>query len=147
MSGLRKLKLLAVINSLGSTKFDPVKVYIKVFRGLGSMPGMFKITLKSDAQPVRLYSLRFIAAALRSCVQQEIDRMPVNNVTETVEQHTDWCSGLTITPKAGGRIRRCACVFVDLTNLNKCVRREIYLLPQIADMLCKLPKGAMCYII
>ena len=32
---------------------------------------------------------------------------------------------------------------VDLTNLNKCVKREIYPLPRITDLLRELSKGVM----
>ena len=32
---------------------------------------------------------------------------------------------------------------VDVTNLNKCVRREVYLLPRISEMLSKLAKRIM----
>ena len=47
-------------------------------------------------------------------------------VIEPVEEATDWCSGLTIAPKPNGAIRMC----VDLTSLNKGVRREVYPIPQ-----------------
>jgi len=42
-------------------------------------------------------------------------------------------------PKQEGKIRMC----VDLTKLNKGVKREIYLLPKVSEMLSVLAKGRM----
>lgn len=53
-------------------------------------------------------------------------------VIEPVEQPTEWCSGLTIAPKANGAIRMC----VDLTALNKGVKRETY--PLLGLVRCSL---------
>lgn len=136
---LRELNLLAVVNAMCASEFDPIKKFDKLFKGLGTMPGMFKIDLKPGIEPVRLFSPRSIAAGLREAAKEEIDKMLEIDVIEPVEQATDWCSGLTIAPKANGKIRMC----VDLTNLNKGVRREVYPLPRVSDMLCNLSKGVM----
>ena len=139
MTELKNLNLLAVINGMCTDNFDPIQKFPKVFEGLGTMPGMFSITLRGEAEPVRLYSPRSIAAGLRSQAKKELDKMLTDKVIEKVEIPMDWCLGLTIAPKSGGKIRMC----VDLTNLNKGVKREIYPLPKISDMLCKLSKGTM----
>ena len=60
-------------------------------------------------------------------------------VIEPVEQATEWCSGLTIAPKPNGSIRMC----VDLTALNKGIRREVYPFPRISDVLSRLASGVM----
>ena len=139
MTELRQLNLLAVINAMSSNEFDPIKVFNKVFKGLGTMPGIFTIELVEDAKPVRLMSPRPIAAGLREQAKAEIDNMLANGVIKQIEQPTDWCSGLTIAPKPNGKIRMC----IDLTNLNKCVKREVYPLPRISDMLSKLAEGTL----
>ena len=139
MPELRQLNLLAVVNATCTNEFDPVKKFNKVFEGLGTMPGLFSISLKKDVEPVKLFAPRSIAAGLRQQAKKELDKMLANDVIEPVEQPTDWCSGLTIAPKPNGKIRMC----VDLTNLNKGVRREIYPLPRISDMLSDLSKGVM----
>ena len=136
---LRKLKLIVVINALYAKGFDPVKSYPKVFEGLGRMPGMFTINLRKDVEPVRLFSPRSIAAGLREQAKRELDDMLKDGIIEPVEVATDWCSGLTIAPKKGGKIRMC----VDLTNFNKGVKREIYPLPRISEMLSKLSQGVL----
>ena len=125
MPQLRQLNLLAVINAMCVEEFNPIKDFAKVFKGLGTMPGLFKITMKRGIEPVKLFSPRSIPAGLRDQAKKELEEMLKNEVIEPVEDATDWCSGLTIAPKPGGKIRMC----VDLTNLNKGVKREICSLP------------------
>ena len=139
MPEIKKLNLLAVVNAMCTTEFDPLKMFPKVFDGLGTMPGIFSIELNNNTEPVRLFAPRPIAAGLREKAKEEIDKMLASNVIEPIEKPTDWCSGLTIAPKQGGKNRMC----VDLTNLNKCVKREVYPLPRISDMLSKLSEGVM----
>ena len=134
---LRNLSLLAIVNVVCKDEFDPVKMYPGVFTGLGTMPSTFRINLCSDATPRRLFSPRPIAAGLRDQAKVEIDKMLELDVIEKVEEPTDWCSGLTIAPKPGGKIRMC----IDLTALNKSVQREVYPLPRISDMLTRLSEG------
>ena len=134
---LKNFSLLAIVNAVCKDEFDPVKQYPNVFRGLGIMPSTFRINLREDATPRRLFSPRPIAAGLRDQAKAEIDKMLEMSVIEPVEEPTDWCSGLTIAPKPGGKIRMC----IDLTALNKSVQREVYPLPRISDMLTKLSEG------
>lgn len=51
-----------------------------------------------------------------------------------VTEPTPWCAGLVVVPKAQGKIRLC----VDLTHLNKWVRRERHILPAVDHMLAML---------
>ena len=103
------------------------------------MPGIFHINHKRDVEPLRLLAPRSIPAGLREKAKNELDRMVSLGVIEPVEEATDWCFGLTIVPKPGGAVRIC----VDLTALNKGVRREIYPLPWVSDMLSQLAGGKM----
>ena len=134
---LRNLSLLAIVNVVCKDEFDPVKMYPGVFTGLGTMPSTFKINLRSDATPRRLFSPRPIAAGLRDQAKAEIDKMLELDIIKKVKEPTDWCSGLTIAPKPGGKIRMC----IDLTALNKSVQREVYPLPRTSDMLTRLSEG------
>ena len=109
------LELLSVVNAVCKHSFDALKEYPKLFEGLGTMPGEFKIKLMAGTDPFRLYSPRPIAAGLREKAREEIDSMLETGVIEPIEEATSWCSGLTIAPKSNGGIRMC----VDLTHLNK----------------------------
>lgn len=132
-----ELGLLVIVNSMRSSGFDPLIKYRDLFKGLGTMPEMFNITMKPGVKPYRLFSPRPIAAGLRDKAKAEIDKMLDLGVIEPVEQPTEWCSGLTIAPKGKDKIRVC----IDLTQLNKGVMREIYPLPRVSDMLSRLVEG------
>ena len=120
-----------------ASRFDPVTEYAGLFSGLGTMPGIFNIQLKSGTEPMRLYAPRSIAAGLREKAKVELDRMLTMGVIEPVEEPTQWCSELTIAPKPNGSIRMC----VDLTALNRGVKREVYPFPIVREMLSKLAEG------
>ena len=136
---IEDLQLISFVNQIGSGQFDPVQVFPKLFSGLGTMPGKFCISLKPDVEPVRLFAPRPIAAGLREKAKAELDKMLALDVIEPVEQATEWCSGLTIAPKPNGNIRMC----VDLTALNKGVRREVYPFPRVSDVLSQLADGTV----
>ena len=97
----------------------------------------FNIELKEGTKPLHLFSPRSIPAGWRDKAKAEIDKMLQMEVIEPVEEPTEWCSGLTIVAKANGGIRVC----VDLTALNKGVKRETYPLPRVSEMLSKLSEG------
>ena len=51
-----------------------------------------------------------------------------------VREPTDWCSGMVVVPKPQDKVRIC----VDLTQLNKSVRREHHQLPAVEQTLAQL---------
>ena len=55
-------------------------------------------------------------------------------VIEQVESHREWCAGMVVAPKSSGEVRIC----VDLTRLNKSVKRENYPLPRVEETLALL---------
>jgi len=101
------------------------------------MPETFKILLKQDTQPYCLYSPRSIPAGLREKARARLQEMLAQGVISEVEEPTAWCSGLTIAPKPNNDIRLC----VDLTRLNKRVRREAFPLPRRGDLISQLSQG------
>lgn len=52
-------------------------------------------------------------------------------VIEPIEEPTEWCSGLVLSPKPNGIIRMC----VDYIRLNKYVLREIHPMPNTENVL------------
>ena len=138
---IRSLNLLAIVNSIRPSReaFDPYKVFKVLFEGLGTMPDVYKIVLRSDVKPYKIRTPRPIAIGLREKARSELQKMLELKVIEQVEQPTDWCSGLTIVPKPNGNIRMC----VDLTMLNRGVEREFYPLPRVSDMLSQLSTGRL----
>ena len=114
--------------------FDPVEEFPELFEGLGCLPDEFSIVLKRNTKPRHLFSPRSIAAGLGLKAKAKIDEILSLGVIEPVEEPTEWCSGLTIVPKANGDIRMC----VDLSALNKGVRREPYPLPRVSELLARV---------
>ena len=61
--------------------------------------------------------------------------MVEQGVISKVERPTDWCSGLVVVPKAKKTdVRLC----VDLTQLNKAVKREFHPMSSVDDSFAKL---------
>ena len=96
-----------------------------VFDGqVRTMPGeKFQISLTPDAQPFCVTTPRTIPFAYRDKLKQEIDLLVEQGIITPVTEPTEWCAPIVVAPKKGtDRIRMC----VDLSKLNKYVRREYY---------------------
>ena len=137
---VKSLDLLRVVRAVSTPKtFDPFAEFPSLFVGLGVMPGVFKIDLKPGYKPFQLYTPRTIQAGLREKARNELLTMQRDGIIEPVNQATEWCSGLTIVPKPDGRIRMC----VDLSRLNQAVRRELYPLPKVGELLATLSSASV----
>ena len=66
--------------------------------------------------------------------KDELDRMLETGVISPVDQPTDWCAPMVVTPKSNGKVRLC----VDLSKLNEFVKRENYPLPAVDTTLGRL---------
>ena len=108
--------------------------YPKLFEGLGLMKQEYRIPLKEDAVPVCLYTPRRVPHPLLPKVKEKLESMVQENVISPVTVPTDWCSGMVITPKRNGDVRIC----VDLTNLNKAVKREVHPMATVEENLAKV---------
>ena len=106
----------------------------ELFKGLGVMQEMYKIPLQEDASPVCLYTPRRVAHPLLPKVKAQLEKMKMSGVISAVTKPTEWCSGMVVVPKPSGEIRVC----VDLTPLNKAVKREIHPMATVDDNLAKI---------
>ena len=113
---------------------DFVREFPRLFTGLGKLNTEYHITLEPDVRPVRLYTPRKIPHPLLQKVKTEVDSMLQQGVISPVTVPTDWCSGVVPVPKPNGRVRIC----VDLTPLNKAVKREIYPMSSVDENLAML---------
>ena len=104
-----------------------------MFEGLGELRDYpYTIKLKDDASPVVLTVPRRVPYPL---LPKVLDRTVAQGVISKVERPTDWCSGLVVVPKANKTdVRLC----VDLTQLNKAVKRECHHMSSLDDSLAKL---------
>ena len=66
--------------------------------------------------------------------------MESEGVISRVEEPTDWCVEMVVVPKTFGIVRIC----VDLTKLNKNVRRQRLMKPSVEQVLAQT-KGAQVF--
>ena len=60
-----RLKMIVVVNSITKCEFDPFQTFPSIFQGLGTLPYIFKITLREGTKPYRINAPRPIAHGLR----------------------------------------------------------------------------------
>lgn len=116
------------------SEVDFRKEYPELFKGLGCWKEPYKISLQESAQPFCLYTPRRVPHPLLPKVEKELQRMKEFGVISPVTEPTEWCSGMIVAPKANGQIRIC----VDLTQLNKAVKREVHSMATVEENLAKL---------
>ena len=89
-----------------------------------TMPGeKFHISITDDAHPFCVTTSRTVPLAYREKLQKEIDLLLGQGIIAPVTEPTEWCAPIVVTPKKNSDgIHMC----VDLSKLNKFVRRERY---------------------
>lgn len=111
-----------------------VTQYPKVFkRQLGRFPGVVKIEVDTNVQPV-VTPTRRIPTALKEKFKKEIDRLQNLGVIAPVDKPTPWVSSVVVTTKKSGALRIC----IDPRPLNAALKRERYQLPILEDILPEL---------
>ena len=106
----------------------------ELYRGLGQLTEKFKIKLKKGAEPFSLFVPRRLPIGLREATLREFQKMENLGVIEMVKEYREWCAGMVVAPKTNGDVRIC----VDLTKLNKSVKRENFPLPRVEEILVTL---------
>ena len=102
--------------------------YHSVFGGVvKTMEGeLFHIALTEDAKPFYVHTPRTIPYSFGDKLKAELQLLQVQNIIAPVTEPTEWCAPIVVAPKKGtDKIRTC----VDLSPLNKYVRRERYQCP------------------
>ena len=125
------LGLIFHVDEVSNKPPDFVREFPRLFTGLGKLNTEYHITLEPDVRPVRLYTPRKIPHPLLQKVKTEVDSMLQQGVISPVTVPTDWCSGVVPVPKPNRRVRIC----VDLTPLNKAVKREIHPMSSVDENL------------
>ena len=137
--GRKPAELLTPITRLDTLSSDDYKSkvtdkYPKLFEGLGVMKDSYCITLKEDARPFQVSVPRKVPFPLYKKTKEELDRMLKAGVISIVDQPTDCCTPMVVTPKSNGEFRVC----VDLSKLNEYVKRENHQLPAVDTTLGRL---------
>ena len=97
-----------------------------------------KIHLAEDATPFALHAARTIPLAYRDATKAELDNMVKTGVITEVHHPTDWVHPIVVVPKPKGGVRLC----VDLTKLNKHVKRPFYPMKTPRDVIATITPGA-----
>lgn len=127
------VKRLSTVRSLPVSKSEFVERNRDIFEGLGRIPGKCSIKLKEDSEPVMRYKKR-IPSSLIEPLRKEIDEMVASGILSSVDYPTDWVNNLQIVEKPNGKLRIC----LDPKPLNKCIRREHFLIPTSEDLISRL---------
>uniref|UniRef100_A0A5S6QK34 Reverse transcriptase domain-containing protein n=1 Tax=Trichuris muris TaxID=70415 RepID=A0A5S6QK34_TRIMR len=131
VSVLTHLNVLAVqILNLQAAKNFP-----KLFNGLGTLKREYRIQLKPGAEPYALSTPCRVVIHHRQPLLEQSNQMVRDGVIRPVKEPTEWCSGIVVVPKWNGKSMR---VCVDLTVLNKSVRRCLLTLPSVQEQLASL---------
>ncbi|KAJ8035162.1 hypothetical protein HOLleu_22297 [Holothuria leucospilota] len=106
-----------------------------MFRGYGVMTDVkCKIQLKEDASPVCIMTPRKVSQPLLPKIKVSLDKMEKLNVISLVKEPTEWCPGIVCVRKPDDTVRIC----VNLTELNKSVKREVYPMENVDANLAQL---------
>ncbi|XP_013196514.1 uncharacterized protein K02A2.6-like [Amyelois transitella] len=110
-----------------------INQYDDIFKGLGKLPGKYKIVTIPGAQP-SVCPVRKIPVGVRDKLRIELDRMENLGVIRRVTHPTPWVNAIVVAAKKDGSIRVC----LDPRPLNRAVRRAHYPLPTLTDIATKL---------
>ena len=103
---------------------------------LGTLPGVAHFKIDSCVTPV-VAATRRVPVVLREPLEIELNKLQTMNVIAQVEEPTDWVSNVVVALKKNGDLRIC----IDPYALNKALKREIYQLPILDDILPELSKA------
>ena len=121
-----------VYNVETSTEFT--KEFPELFKGLGLLKDKNGISLKEEAVPVCLYTPRKVRHPLLPKIKEQLEEIEKLGIISAVSEPTEWCLGMVIVPKPGNKVMIC----VDLTHLNKAVKRETHPMTLVDGNLAKL---------
>ena len=108
-----------------------VETFEDVFGDIGLLDcDPVKIELQPDARPYSIATLRRIPFPILPQLDEELKRMQSLGIIEEVKEATDWCAPMVPVMKKKKKPRIC----VDLTKLNKPVKRERFMLPTLEDV-------------
>lgn len=118
---------------MGTVSQNPREIlteYEDEFEGLGLFPGMHKIQLKPDIEPV-IHPPCKIPIALWDKLEWELKRMEALQVIVKVTEPTDWVNSITTPEK-----QHTGALWVCLAprDLNRAVKHEHYPLPTLKDL-------------
>ena len=99
--------------------------------------GPMHIELKEDARSFAVTTPRVIPYCWRAEIKTQLDELLARDIVSKVDYPTEWCHPIVPVPKSSG-VRLC----VDLTALNRYVRRPTYPVRSPHDAIASMNAGA-----
>lgn len=130
------IKRVERVTSVDSQLFDEnqfINKYKDTFEGVGTFPKKYKIEIDESEIPSNRPPRR-VAYSLMEKLKTTLDKLVQSQIIEPVEGPKSWCSNLVIREKPNGDLRLC----LDPTDLNKCIKREYFLIPTLEEIKTKL---------
>ena len=116
---------------------DLMQIFPDQFKGIGKLPGKYKIELRDDVIISVQLLARNVPDVLRQSLEQKLDFMEKKDVIAKVEKATGCCHGLIYVVKSDKSLRICW----DPRNLNHLIKSPKYVCAPNKDILQTLSKG------
>ena len=133
MTKLQSFEMWAPLNNVSEQ--DILKEFNDVIsvddNSLGTLPGTAHFTTDVTVEP-KVVSPKRVPVGLKE--KLKLENLVKNGVIKEVDEPTDWVSQMTITLKKKNDIIIC----LDPQALNRALKREVYHLPAIDDVLPEL---------
>ena len=109
-----------------------------LFKGIGKLKDYkLKLHINPEVKPVA-QPVRRIPFALRSKVEEEIQKLLEQDIIEPVQGPTPWVSPVVVVPKGSG-VRLC----VDMRQANEATIRERHPIPTVDEVLEELNQSTV----
>ena len=99
-----------------------------------------KLDIDPDVLPI-IQTCRTIPYHQLKLVDKEINKLLAEDILEPVSSPTSWCSPLQVVTQSSGETRLC----VDLRQANKAVKRTLFPIPTLEDIVDKLSENNAKY--
>ena len=135
--GVEACQRLGLIERLCSVGVDITEEYADSFKGLGCLPGEYKIKLDPSVPPV-VHAPRKVPVALHDRVKEELQRMENDGVIKKQEESTDWVNSMVIV-ETSKKPRIC----IDPRDLNKAIKREHFPMKTTEEVVQNMPGASV----
>ncbi len=133
------------VATITKIRADLLMEYADVFDSGGPLKEMsgppMRIELQAESIPFCVNGARPIPFAQRDTVKGMLDDMEKQGIILPVIEPTDWTHPLVVVTKPNGKLRLC----VDLTKLNKFVKRPIHPLVSPKDAISNIACGSQFF--
>ena len=123
------------LNVLNTDTEPLLEEYDDVFKGLGKLDGQYHIVTDESIRPA-VNPPRRLPVAMTERVQRKLEEMAAANITEQVNQPTDWVSSMPVVSKpsteADGETKLRICL--DPRDLNSAIGVNTSRCPQLKKL-------------